>query len=159
MLTYGDSDWAGDADRFSVSGTAAWVQGKLGWYPITTSSKKQSTIALSCGEADWLLHYLALVQAWAFQEFGEVSAASFAASLAASLPHLLPHLLPISFTASSPHPLPHLLPLRCRILCRIFCRFVAASLPRFCRIFQVIFSPARIFRRIFPARTFRVGVR
>ena len=47
----GDSDWAGAADRFSVSGTASWVRGKLGWYPITASSKKQSTIALSC-EAD-----------------------------------------------------------------------------------------------------------
>ena len=50
VLTYGDPDWAGDADRFSVSGTASWVQRKLGWYPITVSSKKQSTIALSSGE-------------------------------------------------------------------------------------------------------------
>ena len=42
----------GDADRFSVSGTASWAQGKLGWYPITVSSKKQSTIALSSGETE-----------------------------------------------------------------------------------------------------------
>ena len=25
--------WAGDADRFSVSGTASRLRGKLGWYP------------------------------------------------------------------------------------------------------------------------------
>ena len=52
MLTYDDSDWAGDADRFSVSGTASWVRGKLWGCPITASSKKQSTIALSNGEAE-----------------------------------------------------------------------------------------------------------
>ena len=52
VMAYGDSDWAGDANRFSVSGTASWVQGTLGWYPITSSSKKQSTIALSSGEAE-----------------------------------------------------------------------------------------------------------
>ena len=51
VLTYGDSDWAGDADRFSVSGIASWLRGKLGWYPIIASSRKQSTIALSSGEA------------------------------------------------------------------------------------------------------------
>ena len=44
--------WAGDADRFSVSGTASWLRGKLGWYPITAPSRKQSTIALSSGEAE-----------------------------------------------------------------------------------------------------------
>ena len=37
VLTYGDSDLAGNADRFSVSGTALWVHSKLGWYPITAS--------------------------------------------------------------------------------------------------------------------------
>ena len=52
VLTYGDSDWASDAGRFSVSGTASWLRGKLGWYPITASSRKQSTIALSSGEAE-----------------------------------------------------------------------------------------------------------
>ena len=52
VWTYVDSDWDGDADRFSVSGTASWVQGKLGWYPITASSKKQSTIALSSGQVE-----------------------------------------------------------------------------------------------------------
>ena len=52
VLTYGDSDWAGDVDRFSVSGTASWLRGKLGWYLITASSRKQSTIALSSGEAE-----------------------------------------------------------------------------------------------------------
>ena len=52
MLTYGDSDWAGDAGRFWVSGTASWAQGKLGWYLITALSKKQSTIALSSGETE-----------------------------------------------------------------------------------------------------------
>ena len=40
VLTYGDSDWAGDADRFSVSGTASWLR------------RKQSTVALSSGEAE-----------------------------------------------------------------------------------------------------------
>ena len=38
VLTYGDSDWAGDTDRFSVSGTALWLRSKLGWYPITEPS-------------------------------------------------------------------------------------------------------------------------
>ena len=52
VLTYGDADWAGDTDRFSVSGTASWVKGRFGWYPITASSKKQPTIALSSGEAE-----------------------------------------------------------------------------------------------------------
>ena len=52
VLTYGNSDWAGDADRFSVSGTASRLHGKLGWYPIIASSRKQSTIALSSGEAE-----------------------------------------------------------------------------------------------------------
>ena len=28
------------------------MRGKLGWYPITASSKKRSTIALSSGEAE-----------------------------------------------------------------------------------------------------------
>ena len=44
--------WAGDANRFSVSGTASWLRGKLGWYSISASSRKQSTIALSSGEAE-----------------------------------------------------------------------------------------------------------
>ena len=35
-----------------VSGAASWVRVKLGWYPITASSKKRSTIALSRGEAE-----------------------------------------------------------------------------------------------------------
>ena len=52
VLTYGDSDWAGDADRFSVTGTASWLRGKHGCYPIIASSRKQSTIALSSGEAE-----------------------------------------------------------------------------------------------------------
>ena len=30
VLTYGESDWAGDADPFSVSGTASWLRGNLG---------------------------------------------------------------------------------------------------------------------------------
>ena len=40
VLTYRDSDCAGDADRFSVSGTASWLR------------RKQSTVALSSGEAE-----------------------------------------------------------------------------------------------------------
>ena len=52
VLTYGDSDWAGDADRFSVNGTVSWLRGKLGWYPITASSRKQAKIAISSGEAE-----------------------------------------------------------------------------------------------------------
>ena len=50
VLTYGDTDWAGNADRFSVSGVVS-LRGKLGC-PITASSTKQSTIALSSGEAE-----------------------------------------------------------------------------------------------------------
>ena len=41
VLTHGDSVWAGDADRFSASGTASWAQSKPNWYPITASGKKQ----------------------------------------------------------------------------------------------------------------------
>ena len=52
VLTHGDSEQAGNADRFSVSGTATWVRGNLGWYPITASSMKQSTIAFSSHEAE-----------------------------------------------------------------------------------------------------------
>ena len=52
VSTYGDSDWTGDADRFSVGGSASWLRGKLGWYPIIASNRKQSTIALSSGEAE-----------------------------------------------------------------------------------------------------------
>ena len=66
VLTFGDSDWAGDADRFSVSGTASWLRGKLGWYPTTASSRKKSTIALSNGEA--VLHSL---EAWACDNSGK----------------------------------------------------------------------------------------
>ena len=40
VLTYGDSDWAGDADRFSVSGAASWLRGKLGWYPDHSIEQK-----------------------------------------------------------------------------------------------------------------------
>ena len=29
VLRYGDSDWAGDADRFSVSGNASWLRGPI----------------------------------------------------------------------------------------------------------------------------------
>ena len=52
VLTHGDSDWAGDAVRFSVSGNPSWLRGKLGWYPIASSSRNQSTIVLSSGEAE-----------------------------------------------------------------------------------------------------------
>ena len=52
VLTWEDSDWAVGADRFSVNGTASWLRGKLGWYPMTASNGKQSTIALSSGEAE-----------------------------------------------------------------------------------------------------------
>ena len=52
VLAKGDSDCCDDADRFSVSGTASWVKGRLGWYPITVTSKKQSTVALGSGEAE-----------------------------------------------------------------------------------------------------------
>ena len=52
VLTYGDSNWAGDVDRFSVSGAASWLHGKLAWYPIVAPSRKQSTLALSSGEAE-----------------------------------------------------------------------------------------------------------
>ena len=53
VLTYGDSDWADDADRFSVSGAASWLHGKLGWHTRSWHrAEKQSTIALSSGEAE-----------------------------------------------------------------------------------------------------------
>ena len=51
VMTYGDADSV-TLIGFSVSGTASWVKGRLGWYPITATSKKQSTIALSNGEAE-----------------------------------------------------------------------------------------------------------
>ena len=35
-----------------MSGTASWVTGRLGWYQITATSQKQSTIALGSGEAE-----------------------------------------------------------------------------------------------------------
>ena len=44
VLTYGDSDWAGDADRFSVSGTASWLRGRV--------ELKTVNVALSSGEAE-----------------------------------------------------------------------------------------------------------
>ena len=50
VLTYGVSDLAGDADRFST-GAASWLRGKLGCYQIIASSRKQSTNALSSGDA------------------------------------------------------------------------------------------------------------
>ena len=40
VLTYGNSDWAGDDDLSSVSGAGSWLRGKLGWYPITASGRK-----------------------------------------------------------------------------------------------------------------------
>ena len=51
VLTYGNSDWAGDDDRFSVSRGASWLRGKLGWCPIVAPSRNKSTTALSSGEA------------------------------------------------------------------------------------------------------------
>ena len=51
-LACGDAVLAGDADRFSVSGTASWAKDRLGWYPRIAISKKQSTIAPSKGEAE-----------------------------------------------------------------------------------------------------------
>ena len=51
-MTFADSDWAGDADRRSNSGTATWVRGKLGWYPVSAASRKRTTVALSSGEAE-----------------------------------------------------------------------------------------------------------
>ena len=52
VLTNGDSDWAGGADRLSVSGTASWLRGKVGWFLNMATSRKQSTIVLSSGEAE-----------------------------------------------------------------------------------------------------------
>ena len=63
VLTHDDSDWAGDADRFTVSGTASRVRGKLGGYPISASSKKQSTTALSNGEAELVVALLGACEA------------------------------------------------------------------------------------------------
>ena len=64
VLTHGDSDWADDVDRFSVSG----MRGKLGWYPITASSKKPSTTAMV--KLRWFLHSLELVKAWVCDNTG-----------------------------------------------------------------------------------------
>ena len=61
VLAYGHSDWAGDADRFSVSGTASWLRGKLGWYPITASRKK-SQRSSAVAKLSWLLHSLEAVK-------------------------------------------------------------------------------------------------
>ena len=53
-FTFGDPDWAGHADRFTVSGTASWVKGRLGGCPITATSKEQPTIAHSSVEAEFV---------------------------------------------------------------------------------------------------------
>ena len=47
VSTYGDPDWAGEADRFCVSGTASWLRSKLRWYPITAEQKTIATVKLS----------------------------------------------------------------------------------------------------------------
>ena len=52
VLTYADADWAGDDDRRSISGVATWVRGACGWYPVSCTSRKQSSVALSSGEAE-----------------------------------------------------------------------------------------------------------
>ena len=70
VLTCGDADWAGDADRFSVSGTASWVKGRLGWYPIPAMNKKQSTIAISSGEAELVAAPSELAKAWVHDSSG-----------------------------------------------------------------------------------------
>ena len=55
IMVYSDSDWAGEADRKSVSGALVKVNG----HPITWFSKKQSIVALSSTEAE----LIALVEA------------------------------------------------------------------------------------------------
>ena len=52
FLTVSDCDSAGDADRRSVSGAASGFRGTRAWCPITARSKKQTTIALSSGDAE-----------------------------------------------------------------------------------------------------------
>ena len=48
-----DADWAGDKDRLSTSGIIVYVKGhdQL-WYLVQAVSRKQSTVALSSGEAE-----------------------------------------------------------------------------------------------------------
>ena len=70
VLTYGDSDWAGDADRLSVSGIASWLRGKLGWFPIIASSRKQSTIALGSGEAELVAALSGACEGWVCDNSG-----------------------------------------------------------------------------------------
>ena len=55
ITVYSDSDWAGESDRKSVSGSLVEVNG----HPITWFSKKQSIVALSSTEAE----LIALVEA------------------------------------------------------------------------------------------------
>ena len=52
VLTFSDSDLVGASDRHRVSGTASWLHGDHSWYSVTVSSKPQSSIALSSGEAE-----------------------------------------------------------------------------------------------------------
>ena len=48
-----DADWGGDADRQSTSGIMVWVKSVDGmWYMVQAISRKQTTVALSTGEAE-----------------------------------------------------------------------------------------------------------
>ena len=40
VLTCSNAVWAGDTDRFSVSGAASWAKDRLGWYPLFENNLK-----------------------------------------------------------------------------------------------------------------------
>ena len=65
VLTCGDSCWARDAARFSVSGTASWLRGKLGWYPIIQHrAENRRRLRSAVAKLSWLLHFQEPVKAW-----------------------------------------------------------------------------------------------
>ena len=69
VLTNGDSDWAGDADRFSVSGTATWLRGKLGTRSQRRAQKNRRSHS-AVAKPSWLLHSLEPLKAWACDNSG-----------------------------------------------------------------------------------------
>ena len=69
VLTYGDSDWAGDADRLSVSGTATWLRGKLRTRSQRRAEKNRRSHS-AVAKPNWLLHSLELVKARACDNSG-----------------------------------------------------------------------------------------
>ena len=70
-LTCGNAVLTGDADRFSVSGTASWAKGRLGWYTLTENKLRSSQRSHPAAEKlSWLLRYLEPVKACVYDSSG-----------------------------------------------------------------------------------------